>query len=1132
MDKALQVELLERRQLLAVDLVVELHGLPEAVVAGQELSFEIQVSNLGDETAGSAAIASRIPSLVDLSWERSDDFDAEVALRQLNGHDGFTIGGVSGQRDAQMVGDINGDGTDDLLVGLQTYRTANQEAENVIVLLFGGPRLGTRGYVRDLDALHGNDSIVIRDAITLAEARAGDLNGDGFDDLLLSTGANNPPLLVFGRSDWSDAADQALADLVGKTRIEGRAVRAITRGGDVSGDGLGDLVILDSGSRGYVVFGRQDLGEHTNIQLSDTGMSQRVVEGIKFFGEVGDMDADGFDDVVAIRQDGIARLLLGNANLTGVEQQLSVLLGDAEHVSAVGDLNDDGHDDIVVDRSNGRTPLLVFGQSLLGAEQRFRAVEISGEFGRSSNVNFTRAGDLNDDGIDDLLAAASDFDRSNAYVVFGGDHFDSDDPLDIASLANGRDGLVTRKPVSRTDGLQGLFLSGAGDVNGDHVDDLVVGGAAYWGESHVIFGRERVFGDGSPRDFVDLPAGGATRYTVTGTMAPNARELSVTASAALCLDAPHLPVADVDLEIVRPDRQRPQSEVQYEIRVSNREETTITAAVTSPVSHWLAEPRWERTIGFPAIQELAVVSDKDIPLSVGADEVRGVGDVNGDGFSDLALSQNWFDQQVTDHYLQLGGGVGTISLGTGVPPSEMSSAGDFNDDGFDDLFVNRAGQNYKTIGILFGGETVDFEPDVTVSVDSLFNIDNAVVMARMGGVGDFNGDGVDDFVANIFIDGGPREMLAAVVFGGGEVEEIRLGQLTGADGFVIDGTYRRRWEAHMVGDMNGDGLADVVVRDAEASYLILGRQDFGRGRVREAELQSAADVRLPGWVTGPLGDVNGDGIHDLFVSKSTSFRDHAYLFFGGPQLEERDKFNLEDLDGDHGAAVLSDGPLVAHPMGDINHDGLDDFLVDPIGDAQSNPAFVVLGGRSLGRTAELDLLALDGSNGFTLLSSNSPRSTRPFPRVVSAGDVNGDLVDDVVLGRVIRFGRDRWASGDQDLVEHQIELEPGATATITVTGALRRGTTGFTASVTASTCVAQHELDPESNVITKTVPVRASLEGDVDLDGQVSFRDFLIVATNFHRDGNVSRADGDLDGDGRVGFSDFIRLSRDFGKVL
>ncbi|WP_204153432.1 cadherin domain-containing protein, partial [Leptolyngbya sp. CCY15150] len=180
-------------------------------------------------------------------------------------------------------------------------------------------------------------------------------------------------------------------------------------------------------------------------------------------------------------------------------------------VSSAGDINGDGFDDLIIGANraspNGSTSgssYVVFGSgsefsstlnlSTLNGSNGFRIDGVAAF--DYSGWSVSSAGDINGDGIDDLIigawgAAPNGSGSGSSYVVFGsGGEFSS--TLNLSTL-NGSNGF-------RIDGVaandrSGMSVSSAGDINGDGVDDLIIGawGAApngtYSGSSYVVFGR-------------------------------------------------------------------------------------------------------------------------------------------------------------------------------------------------------------------------------------------------------------------------------------------------------------------------------------------------------------------------------------------------------------------------------------------------------------------------------------------------------------------------------------------------------------------------------------------------------------------------------------------------------------------
>lgn len=296
---------------------------------------------------------------------------------------------------------------------------------------------------------------------------------------------------------------------------------------------------------------------------------------------------------------------------------------------------------------------------------------------------------------------------------------------------------------------------------------------------------------------------------------------------------------------------------------------------------------------------------------------------------------------------------------------------------------------------------------------------------RIAGVDDVNGDGLDDFVVGA--GGADNNALsnsgtAYVVFGKTDTDPVHLGDfdmgIQGDQGFRIDGPYTDAYAGYFVspaGDMNGDGLADIVVAapGAERTYVVYGKRDPAPINLAALEPGSLLDMPLP---DAPLGfaittrvradanlsyavaggcDVNGDDIPDVVIRLRERARwplwDVAYVVFGA--REASPPVDVREL-GDRGFAIR--GSFFGGSMacaGDLNGDGKDDILVgEPYTDPHRNRVFVVFGkvGNSTIKVRHL------GKRGYVI------RGTSPHDRVGGAlangGDIDGDGIPDAIVG--------------------------------------------------------------------------------------------------------------------------------------
>ena len=469
--------------------------------------------------------------------------------------------------------------------------------------------------------------------------------------------------------------------------------------------------------------------------------------------------------------------------------------------------------------------------------------------------------------------------------------------------------------------------------------------------------------------------------------------------------------------------------------------------------------------------------------------VASAGDVNGDGYDDIIIGapgpvfgneekkgygyvvfgkEGGFTkkQKLSELNVQTGFRLEGISKGdfTGI---SVASAGDVNGDSFDDIIIGayRADSNGTSSGasyVIFGKKN-GFGANVnlaTLNGKIGFRLNGVAKYDRSGSsvasAGDVNGDGFDDIIIGApHADPNKKKDSGSsyVIFGkrSGFAATMNLSALNGRNGFRLNGADSYDESGNAVasaGDINGDGYDDIIIGARQAdpngsqnggsSYVIFGKRSGFAATMNLSALNGRNGFRLNGAdsydesgnAVASAGDINGDGYDDIIIGARQADKDYstdngaAYVVFGKKGKFD-DTVNLASLDkknGFHIAGVSSydrSGTSVAS-AGDVNGDGYDDIIIGAHNSHQNGEgsgSSYVLFGKKEGFDAAIKLSKLNGRNGFSL--TGAAKYDESGFSVASAGDVNGDDIDDIIIGAYqansndsgssyVIFGKKEW----------------------------------------------------------------------------------------------------------------------------
>jgi hypothetical protein len=1015
----------------------------------------------------------------------SGGFGANVDLIDLDGTGGFRLTGVLSFDHAgwsvSSAGDMNGDGIDDLLVGGILAGTYGAYSGAAYVVF--GRNSGFSSTI-DLNSLDGTNGFVLKgvtqyDSAGWSVASAGDVNGDGFDDVIVSAPYadgvgrdSGTAYVVFGHggpfsSSLSLGSLGSNGFVINGTESINYTGFSVSGAGDVNGDGIDDIIIgaPNAGSKfygaAYVLFG-QTSGFGGSIDLNNLDAQH----GFWVYGDnpsdaagvavsaAGDINGDGYDDILVGASgadphgasSGAVTVIYGSADNSGpppiIGTSKSETLNGTEQADVIrgqgGDdtLNGLGGDDYLdggkgADQMAGGLGNDVYNienagdqvvEAASGGTDTLRVTRLDIDLGKVpflgqeiENVTLYGAGDYNltgnalanalegNGGNNRLSGGAGDdtmkggdgndtyiVDSSNDKVVEGSGYSSGTDTVESDAnftLSDNVENLIL-KGAAGTENLSGTGNAGKNNLLGNDGDNHLDGGA---GDDTITGGKgvDTLTGGNNGDTFVFAPSD-------TGKSA-GTRDLITDFKAGM----DHLDLSAFDANTVR------SGDDQF---------------------HFVG------TDAFVEAGELRFTYDAGKNLTILE------GDLDGDHAADFAIEFTGNIQFTSKDFT-----TGTLVAPrpaavtivndddvsfdwTGILPT-VSNAGDLNHDGYDDFVIGlpvtanangaKAGNAYVVYGSWSGIPT-------GLSLADLDGSNGFKVMGSAAGeslgfgadsAGDFNGDGVSDLLLSApgrFGDPGDKPTHTYLLYGdpSGSQTSIDLSKLGAGEGIMFSGRsdnfFSSRGSVASLGDINADGLDDIMIgapnEDSGGNaYVVFG----GSGAIQTdlTKLNGANGFKIDnqltngdlGYTVSAAGDFNGDGINDLVVREGAGGNDTvAHVIFGHPGSFSP-TFLTEDIDGTNGFTIKgmsigypSDPNQTVSSAGDVNGDGYDDLIIGGPG----SPNFLVFG-HGGAMDAEFDVNDLDGSNGFAITGKSDLALGRS---VSAAGDLNGDGYDDILIG--------------------------------------------------------------------------------------------------------------------------------------
>ncbi len=772
---------------------------------------------------------------------------------------GLPASGLNDDRVGQSIsvlGDINGDGFDDWAVSIGGADYESGENHGAVHIYFGSAIRRESETQADLIIQSTNE---IR--VGLGAWRAGDVNNDGIDDILIYT-------LVFDSNIGENISEHALyyggnpfdtdPDVLFRKPVEHEGyANYSSSAGDVNNDGYDDILLSNptalygtDTAHVYLYYGAENMDnipdEIFTGKMNPPGLGGGA-EQFNGAATAGDVNNDGFDDFLISSDDG-AQLFFGGTNISTT---YDVLLNIATRpiVSTAGDVNNDGYADMLFASTLGLAKAFIcYGGSFINTDP---VVTIPTWTNISiADFSIATAGDLNQDGFDDFMLGTntnSSIENAEVRIYYGSAVMDS-----IADIS-----IYT----SQLWNVFGYSVAGGGDFDGDTFPDLLIGdiGNAATINKHDDAGNISIFYGGvSFSDTADAVFSGIADQESFGSSVASAGDVNNDGFEDLIVGA--------SSHWEGPYHYAGRAYLYYGGETySNTPDLIFNTTFIYNGNH------------------------ANFGKNVGS-----AGDINGDGFSDIYIEE-YFKVSIF-----LGGAamenVADYELIMNVSNYSFSALGDVNNDGYDDILYGKpsdgsGGRAY----LLLGGENLLDNYDAIFEGESVD--DN--LGAKTTNAGDLNNDGFTDFLIAVPGDdsNGSNTGAVQVFFGKDTISNIPDLVLYGtqADPFPFN------FASHLGsgGDINNDGFDDIVI--SNGLFSLTSSSNEGRIYIfyGGTSINATPDVVLTGKsekmylglrTIKLIPDLNDDGFEELLTSEGNyqsggDDREKPVIFYGGAPID-------------------------------------------------------------------------------------------------------------------------------------------------------------------------------------------------------------------------------------------------------